>query len=384
MLSILIELVRKDLRIFLADRRAMIISFAVPVFIACFLATLTGNMNGPTGKTSSKIAVAVVDEDKSEVTKNVLDELGKRDNIEVWPTDRATANLWVNEGRVASMYIFDKGFGEDALKGNRKPVYEYEADPSKTTEAGVTQGAVLPALFRGVAKAKFPGAAAMGLDDESPFEVKDLTPQKQDPNANWSGVAHSFAGMGVQGLLFWAIESAMVILRERKQGIWRRLRASPVSPAMLLLGKVLSGAIRALAVLIVVFGAGAGLFHMRVEGSFVGFVLVMVTASLMAATFGLFVAALGKTEQQSRGLSILAVLVMMMLGGAWFPSFMMPAWVQNVAKLMPVKWAVDGFDAMMWRAQDLSHAMPFVCALLCFSAVFSVIALRRMRWEIEA
>lgn len=384
MSSVLIELVRKDLRVYLADRRAMIISFVVPVFIACFLATITKGTDASTGKTPSKIAVAIVDEDRSAVTGNVLDELKKRESIEVWPTDRATAMRWVNGGRVASMYIFDKGFGDAALSGDKKPQYEYAADPSKATEAGVTQGVVLPALFRGVAKSKFPGAAMMGLDDESPFKVKDLTPQKQDPNANWSGVAHSFAGMGVQGLLFWAIESAMVILRERKQGIWRRLRASPVSPAMLLLGKVVSGAIRALAVLAVVFGAGALLFHMRIEGSFLGFVSVMVASSLMAATFGLFVAALGKTEQQSRGLSILAVLVMMMLGGAWFPSFMMPGWVQNVAKLMPVKWSVDGFDAMMWRGQDLMHAAPFVGALLGFSALFSVIALRRMRWEIEA
>jgi ABC-2 type transport system permease protein len=104
---------------------------------------------------------------------------------------------------------------------------------------------------------------------------------------------------------------------------------------------------------------------------------------MMAATFGLFVAALGRTEQQSRGLSVLVVLTMTMLGGAWFPSFLMPPWVQAVANFIPVKHAVDGFDAMTWRAQPLSEAVTPSLALLGFSVVFLAVALRRFTGEAE-
>ena len=261
------------------------------------------------------------------------------------------------------------------------------SDPSKATEVGIAEGMVSRVLAAAVVKGAY-GDVPGSNDRKPPFEFKDA-PKAAAANADddpgkWSGVAHSFAGMAIQGLLFWSIESAMGILRERKQGIWRRMRAAPVSPPMLLLGKVLSGSLRALLILLVVFGCGALFFHMRIHGSVVGFCLIALAASLMAATFGLFVAALGKTEQQSRGLSILAVLGMVMLGGAWFPAFLMPEWVQMISKFVPVRWAVDGFDAMLWRAQGLTQALPMIEALLGFAVFFGVFALRRIKWEYEA
>jgi ABC-2 type transport system permease protein len=104
----------------------------------------------------------------------------------------------------------------------------------------------------------------------------------------------------------------------------------------------------------------------------------------MAATFGLFVAALGRNEQQSRGLAIFVVLLMTMLGGAWFPSFLMPPIVQKISLAVPVKWAVDGLDAMTWRGGDFSAVPAAVGALLAFALIFGVVALARFRWEADA
>jgi len=390
MLTLLWELIRKDLKVFAADRRAMIISFAVPVAIASFMGMLTQNMNGGGSggdsgpKIATKIKVAVVDEDKSPVTAKILEKLKASSTVEVQQTDRASAEKLVQSGAVPEMLVLTKDFGKLSLAGGEeKAQLITKSDPSKKTEMGIVKGATMPAIVSGVMASKY-GEAGDISESSMPFEEVDQTPKPEDPSDGWSGVGHSFAGMAVQGLLFWAIESAMGILRERKQGIWRRLRASPVSPAMLMLAKILSGAIRAFAILAVVFGAGALIFHMRVQGTWPGFILVCAAASLMAATFGLFVAALGKTEQQSRGLSILAVLGMVMLGGAWFPSFLMPNWIQSLSKAMPVKWAVDGLDSTTWRAQGFDQALPSILALMGFAVFFGIFALKRIRWDYEA
>jgi ABC-2 type transport system permease protein len=189
--------------------------------------------------------------------------------------------------------------------------------------------------------------------------------------------------MAVQGVLFLSIEAAMGLMRERKQGIWKRLRSSPVPPSSLLFGRWFSSAIRALAILTVVWGVGMLAFHIRVEGSQFGFILVCLSTALMAGGFGLFIAALGKTEQQSRGLATLAVLALSMLGGAWFPSFLMPEWVQKATLVMPSRWAIDGFDAMTWRGNDLASALPITAALLGFAVVFTAVAIPRFRLETE-
>jgi ABC-2 type transport system permease protein len=77
----------------------------------------------------------------------------------------------------------------------------------------------------------------------------------------------------------------------------------------------------------------------------------------------------------------LGVLMMVMLGGAWVPTFIFPAWLQTVTMIVPVRWAVDGLDAMTWRGIGLSGALMPMLVLAGFAALFGTIAATRFRWE---
>ena len=81
--------------------------------------------------------------------------------------------------------------------------------------------------------------------------------------------------------------------------------------------------------LLVSFGFAILVFGVRIQGSVLGFLGVAIACALMAATFGLLIAALGKTPAATRGVTTLAVLMMVMLGGAWVPTFIFPAWLQQ-------------------------------------------------------
>ena len=71
----------------------------------------------------------------------------------------------------------------------------------------------------------------------------------------------------------------------------------------------------------------------------------------------------------------------LMLGGAWVPAFVFPQWLQQFTTIVPVRWAVDGFDAMTWRGIGLSGALAPIAVLLGFTAAFMAIAAARFRWE---
>lgn len=387
-MKLLWELILKDLRLFAADRKAMIISFAVPIAIASFMALLMGGNGDAKTKPTTKVPVLVVDEDRSDVTTQIVAKMQASASLAPKPATREEAQKQVDKGQVPIAIVMPQGFGATAtaaLQGGPQAELQTITDPAKNVEAQIAKGYFTEAVMSVVTKAAFAGTGASEAAFRAPFVQKELTqPAAKEEEKNRGTMAHAFVGMAVQGLLFWAIEAAMGLMRERREGIGRRLRAAPVTPGTLLLGRVFSSALRALSILIVVFGFGALVFHFRITGSVLGFGLIALAASLMTAAFGLFIAALGKTEQQSRGLSILAVLAMTMLGGAWFPSFMMPGWVQTISLAIPVRWAVDGFDAMTWRGQDLSTALPSVAALLGFAAAFAAIAYRRMTGEAEA
>ena len=201
-------------------------------------------------------------------------------------------------------------------------------------------------------------------------------------NVAYNGYAHSFGGMAIQFLLFAMANLGVEMLLERQRGLWRRLRSAPVSRLTLLAGKAaerrrdLADGPRRLRS-DSRWSCSASASH----GSVAGFVGIAVACSLMASAFGILIAALGNTPATARGVTTLAVLLMVMLGGAWVPTFVFPGWLQQFTKLVPVRWAVDGFDAMTWRGTGLAGALAPIGALLAFAGLFSAVALLRFRWE---
>ena len=134
-------------------------------------------------------------------------------------------------------------------------------------------------------------------------------------------------------------------------------------------------------ILFVVFGFARLVFHVGIDGSLVGFLGVSIAFGLMTAAFGLLVAVSGKTVEATRGIAILATLMMVMLGGAWVPAFIFPEWLQKVTFLIPTRWAVDAFDGMTWRGLGFNAAIAPIAALLGFAILFGGLAIWRFRWD---
>lgn len=199
----------------------------------------------------------------------------------------------------------------------------------------------------------------------------------------YNGYAHSFGGMGVQFILFMGLDVGIALLLLRQTGLWQRLRAAPLSRAMLLGSRATSAALIAGFILFVLFSFARLVFGVHIQGSFAGFVGVCAAFSLMTAAFGLMVAALGETPEATRGYSIMVTLIMVMLGGAWVPTFVFPQWLQKLTVVIPTRWAMDGLDAMSWRGLGFSAALPPIGVLLLFTLLFGVVAVMRFRWKAE-
>ncbi|HZV91627.1 MAG TPA: ABC transporter permease, partial [Caldimonas sp.] len=230
------------------------------------------------------------------------------------------------------------------------------------------------------AAASQPAAATAGAFT-LPFETNLREATAAEGNRPYNSYAHSFAGMGVQFILFMGIEVGVGVLLARRLGLWKRLRAAPLSRSVLLGSHILSGATIALVLLAIIYAAAMTIFRVRIEGSVVGFAGVAVAFALLTSSFGLLIAAIGKTPEATRGLAIFATLVMVMLGGAWVPSFVFPPWLQTASLAVPTRWAVDGLDAMTWRGLGAEAALAPIAVLLGFSALFAAIAIWRFDWE---
>ena len=423
-----VAMIRKDLQLFFADRRAVIMSFAVPIAIASFFGSI---FSGPSrNREPARISIAIVDEDGSAISKAVVTGAQADPNLRVTMPTADEARDKVRRGRTSVAVIIPKDFGDKAgqafFGGGEKPPLDVLFDPSRNVEVAMVRGILTEHVMQAVSKEMFGGehgrtlvtqalpqieASTMPEDQKRalvdmlksvnnfyrqpsatsqatagprgitmPYTVNEQ-PMTAGQNVAYNGYAHSFAGMGVQFLLFAAANLGIEILLERQKGLWKRLRSAPVSKAMLLGARVASMTIVGLMTMLVSFGFAMIVFGVRIEGSVIGFLLVALGCAIMAATFGLLIAALGKTPAATRGVTTLAVLMMVMLGGAWVPTFIFPAWLQQLTVVVPARWAVDGFDAMTWRGIGLDGAVLPTAVLLGFALAFGVVAMLRFRWE---
>jgi ABC-2 type transport system permease protein len=92
-------------------------------------------------------------------------------------------------------------------------------------------------------------------------------------------------------------------------------------------------------------------------------------------------ASIGRSAAATRGIAVMATLLLVMVGGAWVPSFVFPQWLQRVSLAAPTRWAVDGLDSVSWRGLGVSAALtPFV-VLSTTAIVCLAVAIWRFRWE---
>ena len=425
----LLAMVRKDLLIFFSDRRSVIVSFVVPIAIASFFGAVFSG--GGQDREPAKIKIAIVDQDGSAISKAVVAGAAADKNLNVAKPAEEDARATVKKGDVAVAIVIPKGFGDAAGQAffgdGEKPVLTLLHDPSKTTELAMVRGVMTQHVMEAVSAQMFggdqgkqliektlpqiqssstpaeqkrllvemlgsvqkfyreqpaaaPGAPAPRRGLTMPYTVKEEA-MTAGSNIAYNGYAHAFAGMAIQFLLFAMANIGVEMLLERQRGLWSRLRSAPISKVTLLLGKAASGTLISLLILWVSFGFAMLVFHVRIQGSVLGFLGISVACALMASTFGLVIAALGNSPATARGVTTLAVLMMVMLGGAWVPTFVFPAWLQQFTLIVPVRWAVDGLDAMTWRGIGLSGAVMPILVLVAFAGIFWTIAAARFRWS---
>lgn len=368
-------LVRKDIAIFLRDRRALVVSVLTPIVVAAFFGFLFGG--GGAGDTVSRLPVGVTDLDESPLSKAVVESLAHDESLATQLLPEESAQQQVKSGKLRAAVVIPKGFGASlpgALLGRTdKPSVKLLYDPSQSIVRSVFAGIITQHVMREVTR---PFSSGNGMS--IPFT---LASQALSSGPRYNGYAHSFAGMSVQFILFMGIDAGVALLLMRETGMWRRLRAAPLSRSLLLGSRVAATTLIAILILTVVYAVAGVAFGVRIAGSFAGFAMIAVAFAVLAATTGLMIAAVGRSVAATRGVATFSILILVMLGGAWVPAFLFPEWLQNASKILPTRWAVDGFDAMTWRGLPLASAFAPVAVLLAWSALFALIAVFRFDWQ---
>jgi ABC-2 type transport system permease protein len=418
-----LALIRKDLILFLSDRRALVMTLVLPIVIAAFF----GSLFGGSAKTSA-IDVALVQQDTSEIGNKIAAGLKADPNLHITSMTMADAEQAVRKGDQKVAIVLPAGLGEAAgaaLFGNgKKPEIPLLYDPSQPAVLAMVKGMLTQQVMSTVSAEMFGGKMGQeitersihqlderaGTDPDSkvirdmlasvqkyqalpsrdsagpskglsmPFTTSDRQLSSGIAEQGYNAYAHAFAGMGVQFILFMGIDMGIGILLAQRSGVWNRLLAAPVGLTQVLLARTASGAIIAFGLLCIVFTVAVFVFGVHIA-SLPGFIGMALCFSVLTASLGLVIAAFGKTPEAARKIAMFAILIMVMLGGAWMPSFLFPQWMQQLTLAVPTRWAIDGLDAITWRGLDALAVVPAMGVQLGFALVFGLLAVWKFRRE---
>jgi ABC-2 type transport system permease protein len=375
LLGLVLAIAGKDWRLFWADRRAALLAFVVPIVLASAFGLIF--VRQTESRSGTKLPVAIVVEDDGPLTQQVVLDLLASERLEATLLSRSEAEERLVERRPSVAIVLPNGFEHvknwTPLANTHRPAVEFLHHPMAAAERQWAIGVLHEIVMHRLAREQF-GAVS---DSMTPFRT-EIVAVSGSTHAVFNAYSHSFSGMTLQYLLFLGMESGLLFLRERQRTSWLRLRAAPVPLGAILVGKGLATAAIAMLVILATFAFGHLAFGVRIHGSWLGFGLLALAASVLSAATGLLVAAIGGSEARARSVSILVILGISMLGGLWLPAFLLPGWLRDIAMSLPTTWAMRGLDAATWQGQGFGGVLGSTAVVAAFALAFLLTAVARL------
>lgn len=172
-----------------------------------------------------------------------------------------------------------------------------------------------------------------------------------------------------------------VIVRYRKNGVLKRLKATPLTAFEFLSAQVVSRLGLIVAVTSLVYAGTNLLVGFRMYGSYLSLLLVLVVGTFSMICLSLIIAARLSNEETANGLLNVVSWPMMMLSGVWFSLEGSPEIIRQLAQIFPLTHMIDAARAIMIDGAGLVEITPHLLILLAMSALFMTIGARSFKWE---
>lgn len=188
---------------------------------------------------------------------------------------------------------------------------------------------------------------------------------------------------GIVALLLLVITtnlSSMAIVREKELGTLEQLNVTPITRWQLIVGKLLPYGIIGIIDVVIVTAAAILWFEIPLRGSPL---LLFVTSCIYLLTtlgLGLFVSTISDTQQQAMMTSIFFFLTpMLYLSGFIFPIENMPAVIQPVTYLIPLRYFIVIVRGIFLKGVGVAVLWPQILALLGWGLAIVGLAVWRSR-----
>ncbi|ACO77890.1 ABC-2 type transporter, permease component [Azotobacter vinelandii CA] len=365
-LSNILQLGLKELRSLYRDRTML--ALIVYSFSLAIYSSATGVPESP-----YRATVAVIDEDRSQVSARILDAFQMPYFIQ---PRMLQSQEQMDQGMDRGDYTFTLNippkFQQDLLNG-RQPTIQLNVDATQVSQAFTGAGHIQQIVSTEV------DAFVKRYRGEEAVPVQAVIRSEFNPNLTraWFGSINEVVN---QITMLSIILTGAALIREREHGTIEHLLVMPITPFEIMVSKVWAMG------LVVLLASGLSL-HFVVEGwlgvpiaGSIPLFLLGTALHLFATTsMGIFFGTVAQSMPQLGMLFILVLIPLQILSGGQTPRESMPEPVQNIMLAAPTTHFIILAQGILFRGAGLAVVWPQLLAIASIGGVFFVGALSRLR-----
>ncbi len=403
----LIDIIKKDLRVVLRDRVALMFIFLMPIVLITILSFALGGVFTSDGMSIGHLNIAVVDnttEDETQQTAkqiagdgasldmnhmslySMLDSDEVSEFLSYTVMDEAVANEMLQNGGIDAVVTIPQGFNAGLLNmmtglGGDDLQIDVLGAQNRTMESGIVASIVraytdtFSTLTADMDILKQTAMSSGGMIEQTmsklDFEsfMQSLS-QQPEININMEGIAarkvlSSFSYYSIaitcMFVLYAAGQGSTFLLTESQEKTLLRLTAAGVSTKKLLLGKSVAVFFLCIIQLIVLLGFSTLAFGIE-WGNPLVFVLISICVAISITGLGVLLMVLvyraGNPSVGSVFQSVLAQ-VLALFGGSFLPLSVLPAFFSTVALFTPNGLAIMAYTGNVTGA-PLTEILPYL------------------------
>jgi ABC-2 type transport system permease protein len=324
------------------------------------------------------VPIVVADADRSQASRELVERFDASPTFTVRQVFSSPNEVDgpLERGDAWMALVVPRGYGE-ALAGGRAQDVQIVADGSDANSAGISLSyatnliATYGQELAGRA-ARDRGPVAAPVAGIQPVVRVWFNPRLE---------SRDFMIPGIVALLLLVITtnlSSMGIVREKELGTLEQLNVTPLTRTELVIGKLLPYGFVGLIDVVLVLSVAILWFHVPMRGSYVLLFALTLVYLLSTLGLGLFVSTISQTQQQAMmTTTFFFLLPMMLLSGFVFPIENMPAVVQPVTYLIPLRYFLVILRSIFLKGVGLEILWPQALALAGWGVGILILAIAR-------